>query len=173
MVDIRKLYNNLLGFLYGEKNMIINALNAIAEFLIGILKGLITFCEEFIPLLLKNALCISPFILSVVVAYKLGGAKTAVPIAVIVILLMGVGISWAVKKKIQDRRLTGKLIAFILIIDIILFLLLVFQIADIEKNTDWLGRSKPQAVVDNRQEDPFANVPESFKIKEGEFLALL
>lgn len=87
------------------------------EFIIYILKGFAAFLSEFIPLLFKTSLLMSPFLLLVYCSYLFGGLKIAVPSTIFVVVIIIIGFVWARKRNITDKSLSPALVFLCLFFD--------------------------------------------------------
>jgi len=98
--------------------MLIKALQALTDFIIHILKGFYEFLAEFIPLLSKTILLVSPFFLLIYCSYVLGGVKIAVFSIVFVVIVIAIGIVWSRKRNIIDTKLFPSVILLIVFFDL-------------------------------------------------------
>lgn len=164
--------------------MIINALNIFVNFIVRVLKGIIGFLEEMIPLLLKNVFVLSPFLLFVFVANKLGGSNAAIWAAGISVFFIITGIIWVFRKNITDSNLTAELIIFILLLN---SPLLALALVPNETIYQWLektnipafSRTNTSALFiqndsnKNRLSGTNAEKKQFYELREAEFLKLL
>ena len=99
--------------------MIVQALTQMANFLVRALEGVLEFLKEVIPLFVKILFTTSPFSLLVYGLYSYKGIPFALLSGLGSVLFIGVGIIWAMRKQVRSRTLPPRVLAFVIILDLL------------------------------------------------------
>jgi hypothetical protein len=104
--------------------MLVKILDSIASLLFDALKGIISFLEEVIPLLLKIVFGISPFALLILLSLMIGGETVAIIVSIMVLVFISIGVTWAVRNNLTKSSLSLKMFIYVSLLDSLLIVLI-------------------------------------------------